>query len=234
MLKHSDTPPVPPTPIGYTPLKYLESNGHQYFDIQMALCTLPTIVPTATIDVQLTQIGLLQAIFGVAAPQNGSRFILGAESPTATTTNIFACIDNTSYLAPQYPNDLFRHTVKMTVVSGANNKWAPQLSIDDGVPSVGYYSTVPPALNWAKSALFACSFYQRWASTIQPNLYAYMKCFSASFYAGADLTRDFIPVMRNSDGVVGMWDRVSETLFVNEGTGSFGYETYDGVYVAPV
>lgn len=34
---------------------------------------------------------------------------------------------------------------------------------------------------------------------------------------------DFIPALRKSDGVPGMWDRVSKQFFVNLGTGSFGY-----------
>ena len=32
-----------------------------------------------------------------------------------------------------------------------------------------------------------------------------------------------IPVLRNSDGVPGMWDTVSKQFFTNAGTGSFGY-----------
>lgn len=56
---------------------------------------------------------------------------------------------------------------------------------------------------------------------------------------------DLIPVLRNADGVAGMWDKVSKKFLENSGTGSFGYrikrtgETHapmslrDPYYVAP-
>lgn len=34
---------------------------------------------------------------------------------------------------------------------------------------------------------------------------------------------ELIPALRNSDGVAGMFDRVSKQFFVNKGTGKFGY-----------
>lgn len=34
--------------------------------------------------------------------------------------------------------------------------------------------------------------------------------------------RNYIPCYRNDDGVVGMWDAVTETFYVNAGTGTFG------------
>lgn len=34
---------------------------------------------------------------------------------------------------------------------------------------------------------------------------------------------ELIPALRNSDGVAGMFDRVSKQFFVNKGTGTFGY-----------
>jgi len=40
-------------------------------------------------------------------------------------------------------------------------------------------------------------------------------------YDGNSLVRDFIPVRRNSDGVLGMYDTVANTLFTNVGTGAF-------------
>ena len=39
--------------------------------------------------------------------------------------------------------------------------------------------------------------------------------------SGSTLQRDFIPVRRDSDNAVGMWDMVTKTFFENAGTGSF-------------
>ena len=40
-------------------------------------------------------------------------------------------------------------------------------------------------------------------------------------YDNNTLVRDMIPVRRNSDNAVGMYDRVSDTFFANAGTGTF-------------
>ena len=38
---------------------------------------------------------------------------------------------------------------------------------------------------------------------------------------GMNTVRNFIPARRNSDGVLGMYDTVSNTFFTNAGTGEF-------------
>lgn len=46
---------------------------------------------------------------------------------------------------------------------------------------------------------------------------------------------ELIPALRNSDGVAGMFDRVSKQFFVNQGTGTFGYRIKrGGAPVAPM
>lgn len=46
---------------------------------------------------------------------------------------------------------------------------------------------------------------------------------------------ELIPALRNSDGVAGMWDKVSKQFFENAGTGSFGYRIKrTGESVAPM
>ena len=55
--------------------------------------------------------------------------------------------------------------------------------------------------------------------------------FNESGLADIELT----PVLRNSDGVAGMWDKVSKQFFENAGTGSFGYRIKrTGETVAPM
>lgn len=45
--------------------------------------------------------------------------------------------------------------------------------------------------------------------------------YSCRIYNNDVLIRDFVPAMRKSDNVVGLYDRVSGTFFTNAGTGSF-------------
>ncbi len=48
-----------------------------------------------------------------------------------------------------------------------------------------------------------------------------LQVFNFALYSGATLIRNFIPARRNSDGVLGMYDTVTNTFFTNSGTGEF-------------
>ena len=66
-----------------------------------------------------------------------------------------------------------------------------------------------------KMALFALSRGYELSATSLVTIYFFQ------IYDNGTLARQFIPVRRNSDNVVGMWDTVSQTFFTNAGTGSF-------------
>lgn len=57
--------------------------------------------------------------------------------------------------------------------------------------------------------------------------YSSAKCYGFKIYDGDTLLRDFVPVRNGSVG--GLYDKVSETLFTNSGTGSFtlGADAYE-------
>lgn len=50
---------------------------------------------------------------------------------------------------------------------------------------------------------------------------ATMRLFSTRFWEGGTLVRDYVPVRRRSDGVVGLLDQVTQTFLTNGGTGAF-------------
>ena len=50
----------------------------------------------------------------------------------------------------------------------------------------------------------------------------YMRLYYAKIWNGGKLVRDYIPAQRIKDGVVGMYDKVSQTLFVN-GSSNAGF-----------
>ena len=58
------------------------------------------------------------------------------------------------------------------------------------------------------------------------------KIYSCKIWNNDTLVRDFIPVRRLADGVIGMYDTVTGTFFTNAGTGTFiaGPETYETIY----
>ena len=47
------------------------------------------------------------------------------------------------------------------------------------------------------------------------------RIYSCRLYDGSIVTRDFVPVKRNSDGVLGMYDIVTDVFYTNAGTGEF-------------
>jgi hypothetical protein len=59
-----------------------------------------------------------------------------------------------------------------------------------------------------------------------------MKIYSSQFYDNDTLVRDFVPVRRLADNVLGMLDKVNNVFYTNAGTGTFiaGSETYETIY----
>ncbi|MBR6010493.1 MAG: hypothetical protein IKP35_03730, partial [Alphaproteobacteria bacterium] len=64
-------------------------------------------------------------------------------------------------------------------------------------------------------------------NNLMQNEGATIRIYSAKLYDNGQLVRDFIPVRRNIDGVLGMYDKVTETLYTNAGSGNF-YPGQDG------
>ena len=64
------------------------------------------------------------------------------------------------------------------------------------------------------------------------NGFAYCKIYSAKIYEGSNIIADFVPFVNTETDVCGMYDRVSDTYFYNQGGGNFiahvGWEIIDG------
>lgn len=64
------------------------------------------------------------------------------------------------------------------------------------------------------------------------NGFAYCKIYSAKIYEGSNIIADFVPFVNTETDVCGMYDRVSDTFFYNQGGGNFtahvGWEITNG------
>lgn len=60
-----------------------------------------------------------------------------------------------------------------------------------------------------------------------------IKLYHFEGYDGNIPKLNLIPCYRNFDFKPGLYDTVTKTFFVNQGSGEFGYEAADGTYVAP-
>ncbi|GEM_PF-1749269 len=62
-----------------------------------------------------------------------------------------------------------------------------------------------------------------WWTNISANKYAQIgKWYYIKVYRSGTLVRDYVPCVRNSDGVAGLYDKVENKFYTNSGTGSFG------------
>lgn len=62
-----------------------------------------------------------------------------------------------------------------------------------------------------------------WWTNISANKYAQVgKWYYIKVYRSGTLVRDYVPCVRNSDGVAGLYDKVENKFYTNSGTGSFG------------
>lgn len=71
-----------------------------------------------------------------------------------------------------------------------------------------------------------------WWTNVSANRHAQVgKWYYIKVYRSGTLVRDFVPVVRNSDGVAGLYDKVENKFYTNSGTGSFGSGAATGVLV---
>ena len=62
-----------------------------------------------------------------------------------------------------------------------------------------------------------------WWTNISANKYAQIgKWYYIKVYRSGTLVRDYVPCVRNSDGIAGLYDKVENKFYTNSGTGSFG------------
>ena len=184
-------------PAEYTALAYIESTRKQYIDTGIMAKDNTRVV----LDFSLDEL----------PDDTNSKYIFGAR--TALNKNSFAlmCQYRTKRYRTHYANEyldseldaLGRHLIDMngnTCVIDSEELEFRTGSFSSGCPMyLGTLNTKgKPFANGLIGKIYACQIYDN-----------------------GILVRDFIPCRRDSDGEVGMYDRVTETFFGNAGTGEF-------------
>lgn len=180
-------------PAGYTRLQYLESGGQQYINTQI-IPTLNTSFETEIADIS----NLTYSLFGV---KNG----------TLTTTNSgFGVLLNNSKFG------FFRNGHSLECINQDKNFHYYYLSNNDAILDGVHYSFAAhdEPINISRP-MYVFGFNHVTAYDKSERV-KYVKIFENGI-----LTRYLIPARRNSDNVLGMYDKVSDTLFTNSGSGSF-------------
>ena len=190
----------PPLPSGYTRLAYLQSNGTQYIDTglefdndwDIAMCAQATVPQTAQ----------FQNAWGI----NGTFFQFSNYAASSVYWGgVNYCGTNASGAVTSYALDNDAYVCK----NGRYNV----------IPTVGEVVTFSGTGGTAGSLTLAI-FARHNAAT------AYDYPFSGKLYnfkirKSGQVVHWFVPAMRNSDSVLGLYDLVGNAFHVNSGTGTF-------------
>lgn len=190
---------------GYTVLDHIEATGTQYIDTGV----YTTSDVKVYMDFQFTDLTTQQRAFGHTWGSD--------ESSERISYGVY--INGKGYWARAYQDgegDWTPTTVKATTtrtqvtLDGKNKKLSirgPATYDADITTTISRQSNVSLYLmgNHEESAI---------------NL-AKMKMYACKIYKDGTIIRDFVPVKRNSDGVIGLFDLVRGNFYLNAGTGSF-------------
>lgn len=192
-------------PKGFTLLEYLESSGTQFIDTGVLLDTSCGVNVTAA-NTALNNNADGICIYGAQVNAETLRFRMTIYCEPIVSQNVawVGIGDFNSMVYDKNVDTSIMHTYFLN-----NEEFA-----FDGVAL--FETNATPFENTSRTSyLFALN-----AETV----YHFIgRIASAVFYKNGSKVRDFIPVLRNADGVPGMFDRVSKQFFANDGTGTFGY-----------
>ena len=194
-------------PVGYTKLEYLKKTSTaQYIDTGI------TADKTTTVDVEVS--------FGSVS---GTYVIVGTRNGTNTT-------DNNVFQWGVISGKTFnRFGVGTPTGDTISENTLYKVHIEDGLQTItsnglpiattnfGYKST----MNTSGTLYMYCTHDTTLESqrTFCAPINTYIKSMKIS--KGGIIVRDFVPVRRDSDGVLGMYDFISGTFFENNGSGTF-------------
>lgn len=199
-----DVPVEPDEPVveGHTVLSYIESSGTQYIDTGISGGT------NAAWEIQMNSLDTAattwEQYFAGAKPSTVPN--LGDSTPNATPSRrgiSSSCItaDSNVLCAKEDAVHTFRY-------DGTNAVYA------DGT-AVAPLVNDPTGNGWGDLTWYVFN------SHGEPNLASSMRLYYLKMWTDGVLVRDFIPVQRNADNVICLYDKVTNTYFENIGTGEF-------------
>lgn len=186
-------------PSDYTILDYIECTGTQYIDTGFKANTTTTKFVGAFTPTQKVMGALLGSRNGTASgPHSCNVFVLGEGKFRVDWANASYSGTEINYVVgTKYEMEITRGRL---VINNTTKSYTNSASVDQlGNFLIGTFNNVTtPYANGFVGYIHECK-----------------------LYSNDVLIRDFIPVKRISDNVVGMYDIVTKTFFTNAGTDSF-------------
>ena len=202
-------------PSGYTECQYIESSGTQYIDTRYIIGVYS---------------GIYINFIGVSVSARADNFPFGTRSASGGDTRWWLNV-KTPNINIEYGYGQFYHT-SLLFQLGTPYQLAFIYKNDYVVLTQGTQEfrikkyPISVFTNMNTLWVFGCN-----ASGLQDAKLC-MKLYECIVSEGEDDVMNFIPAL-DKNGRPCLFDIVSRQTFYNNGSGEFGYETKDGVYVAP-
>lgn len=180
-------------PEGYTQISYIESTGTQYIDTGVSGGT--NAAYEITFNPLSANVGYEMFFAGDIKPSVPKIYRVEAKDVIAFQSS---SVSSGEYAVSDSPYTV-SYAVTGTVTFGG------ETVVDMGCAGNGWGG----ATWWVFNAHG------------EPNLFATMRLYSLKMWADGTLARDFVPVRRNSDNVVGLYDLANDVFYTNAGTGAF-------------
>lgn len=196
-------------PVEYQKLEYIESTGSQYIDAGVI-----TISPDALLESEIKFLkptfdafDLYQTLFSVYSPWENEGDVMLKQYNTQIFFDYFGSSAQQSIVN----NEIYEVNLKGSdrAIISANTF----INTGSQITNTTFFSSY--------LSIFANKY--RLANSTQTDVaqYASARIYYLKMSLDGNLVRDFIPCYRRSDGVAGMYDKVTETFFVNSGNGDF-------------
>lgn len=195
-------------PVEYQEVEYIESTGTQYIDTGF----IPNQDTRTVIVCSATQyLGRNTALFGSRNTFQSKNYsiVFGSGDGTPYNNVLYSGYDIGNVSKPS--NALSSNTI-YTIDKNKNKTYVNNSQMYSQVYNnfTSPYTMFLFAVHQSSSDLFV----------------GYLRIYSCKIYDNGTLVRNFIPCYRKSDNVAGLYDKVTNTFYINSGTGEFikGYK----------
>lgn len=181
-------------PDEYQEVSYIQSNGSQYIDTGISGSVI------GEYEIKLDALG--------SQAHSYEQYFAGDRSTASQTGKLYSTASNIVYQGFPTGSDIILGSISAGALE-------IKVTIQDGITSNGVYKNAYSGANWGTLTFWVFN------SHSESSLGASMRLYYLKMYSNSALVRDFIPCYRKADGVIGLYDLVSQTFFTNQGSGTF-------------
>ncbi len=188
-------------PEGYTELEYLRSDGNAYINTNYSPTSKTRIEIVAKVDSGAGNVNIVGSGRGTTGVSSDALLVINSLDDSTAEIKFDPA---GTWLHAENVNMLEKNKLSLS---------ATEFSVNGDVKLTNN-ATIPDTDNRP------FYIFQRWRPSIESTNNK-VQVYEFSIYENDILVRNMIPVKRNSDGVLGMYDLVNDRFYTNAGTGTF-------------